>query len=132
MTPTLVILIIAAFQIFHACCQMSPEPEPHEDGLYFYSAGVHSTYLFPLTSGLSICPDDYPLGFNVKCKGNSHKAKFYVNSKLVRIEKTPPYFLAGSTGTKIHRWTNYPKSAWIRCTLYKPLRSIRAFVTFKC
>lgn len=127
-----VLSLLSFLQCFGSFAQTSPEPEPVEEGLYLYSAGTHGSYLFPLANGISICPDDFPLGFNVLCKGESTRAKFFVNSVPTRTEHKVPFFLAGDTKKKIRAWSNYPESALIRCVLFKPKRNLRAHVWFKC
>lgn len=112
--------------------QMSPEPEPIEEGLYLYTAGFSSKYLFELKNGTEICLDDYPSGVNVRCLGSSRYARFTVNGNFFRSEYHEPFFLAGNVNKYVRRWKNIPQSALIRCTLFMPKRNYRASVTFTC
>lgn len=66
-----------------------------------------------------VCPADFKRGFSIRCEPNPSskklRVKFYLDSRVSKIETRPPYFLKGVSGTRIRPFF-FSSRKWVRIT----------------
>lgn len=66
-----------------------------------------------------VCPADFKRGFSIRCEPNPSmkklRVKFYLDSRVSKVETKPPYFLKGVFGTRIRPFF-FSSRKWVRIT----------------
>lgn len=100
--------------------------------LQLYSSGPFGKPIQILSDGDRICPDDYPTGLNIRCKGSDtdRTATFTLNGKERKPKRRAPFFIAGNKRTIVKAWKGYTEVATVMCELASA--SYTAMLTFSC
>lgn len=91
----------AAPGISKDCERLSSEPPAST--LYLEIIRLDGSAGTVLGENSTICPDEYPTGFSILCKGfqdGTRYATFFKNGAKLRRENHPPYAIAGNFGTR--------------------------------
>lgn len=85
-----------------------------------------------ISDGATICPTDYPMGFNVECTGvpSDQMASFKVNDAQYHVENMVPFFIAGNNDEMVNSWTDYPEVAKVACEMESGVQTVT--ISFKC
>lgn len=80
-----------------------PAKEPATSNLYLEIIRMDGSAGPVLGEKSTICPDDYPAGFSILCKGfkdGTKYATFYKNGAKLRREASAPFAVSGNFGTR--------------------------------